>query len=178
MARCSICHTQLDPAEDRVACAECGQEYHRACWTGIGGCATYGCRAAAEPQKAPVLPAVTGWGDEKTCPACGKRIVSSVLVCRCGARFPWADPMTPEEYRSWLEDEATRRSTRRLLLVLFFLSITGFLAPPCGAVAGVVAWRRRRRLAGAAGIYLAVGWGAAALGVAYAFVVLALVAGG
>ena len=177
--RCSICHARLAAQDQTTQCPECRQVYHRTCWDGIGGCATYGCSAAAQPQK-PAPPPVTygGWGDTKPCPACKQVISSSLLVCRCGASFPYADPMTPEEFAAWRAEEQQRKAARRLLLALFFVGLTGFLAPLCGGIAVVYAWRRRRLLAGTGGIYLAVGFGAGAIGFVYTLAILLLLLGG
>jgi hypothetical protein len=159
-------------------CPACRREYHASCWTELGGCATYGCEKAALAEK-PALPANfgAGWGDVKTCPRCRKEIASGLLVCRCGARFPSADPMGPDEYRQWASEQELYRSIRRLILVLFLVSLSGLLAPLTGTCAGFVAHRRRAMLAGTDGTYLAIGYGAAALGLFYALVILLLVAG-
>ena len=100
MARCSICYTVLADGEAVTSCTECHTDYHQSCWTEIGGCGSYGCKQAAVAQKPP-LPVLVGagWGDSKPCPACGNQIGASLLVCGCGARFPWADPISRDEYR-------------------------------------------------------------------------------
>jgi hypothetical protein len=178
MARCTICHTLIQPADSVAACPECSQEYHRECWDELGGCATYGCEKAAEAQK-PEQPDYHpgGWGDEKTCPKCGRQITSSLLDCRCGARFPYADPMTRDEYYRWFEDEASLRSARRGLLSLFIVSLFGLAAPITGAIAAVMVYRFRNRLAGAQGTYLAMGYGSIALGAIYTLTIVLLVFG-
>jgi hypothetical protein len=178
VARCSICHVRLQPTDPVTTCPECRQAYHRECWDSVGGCATYGCAAAPVVAKPPPPPVVGGgWGDEKTCPACRGTIASSLLVCRCGASFPHADPLTAEEYGAWQEDEARRKASRRTLLLLFLFSLLALPAPVLGAVAGVYAWRRRKELAGADGTYLAIGYGAAVLGALYAVLFLLLLGG-
>jgi len=141
------------------------------CWQQLGGCATYGCKAAAIPEK-PSLPTSVsrGWGDDKACPQCGDMIPSSLIVCRCGARFPWADPMTPDEYRAWLSDDEQLKRRRKQLVYLFLLSLLGLPAPVTGAVAGIQAYRFRKNLVGEVGTYLALGYGAAVIGVIYALV--------
>src|SRR5262245_60205241 len=109
MARCTICYTMIDRPEDQTQCPDCRSDYHQTCWTEVGGCGTYGCARAAKAQKPPPPALVgAGWGDSKICPACARPIGSSLLVCACGARFPWADPMTDVEYRGWLADEDAR----------------------------------------------------------------------
>jgi hypothetical protein len=172
MSRCSICYTVLAQGETAIACPDCQQDYHKLCWDEIGGCGSYGCKQAAVAQKPP-LPVLVGagWGDTKPCPQCGQQISSSLLVCTCRARFPWADAMTPEEYRSWLDQQGAIARARQLLIVLFLLSLVGLTAPLAGAIAGIYAWRRRKLLAGTGGTYLAMGYGSAAIGTVYALLI-------
>ncbi len=168
MSRCSICHSSIQADEESTSCPVCRNDYHRSCWDELGGCATYGCSEAVEAVKpAPVAVAGQGWGDSKQCPQCEAMIGASLLLCRCGARFPYADPMTPGEYRDWQAHRESVRSLRVLVIVLFFVSLLGVPAPLSGAICGVSAHRNRELLAGADGTYLAMGYGAAALGVVY-----------
>jgi hypothetical protein len=176
MERCSICHTLIRPGEETETCPECRSSYHAACWEELGGCATYGCGEAAPAEKAPVPHGETGWGDVKTCPACRREIHPASLYCRCGAEFPHVDPMTPREYRDYLAGLQWAKNTRRLLAFLFALSLTGILAPVSGTIAGIVSNRNRERLAGSDGTYLAMGYGATALGALYLLLALILVA--
>jgi hypothetical protein len=178
MARCSICHTLIQPSDEVQACPECSQEFHRECWNELGGCATYGCGEAAEAQK-PEQPEYQrgGWGDDKTCPKCGRQITASLLDCRCGALFPYADPMTRVEYYEWVESEASLRRARLGLLTLFIVSLFGLVAPITGAIAAVVVYRFKDRLAGAQGTYLAMGYGSIALGSLYSLMIVLLVLG-
>src|SRR5262245_34189898 len=174
-ARCSTCHTRIDAAEAVHVCEECRQEYHRSCWDDLGGCATYGCKLAPAAEKPPPPVLVgTGWGDSKTCPACAQTIAASLLVCRCGAHFPWADPMTPAAYDRWRREQASLRTHKRVIVGLFLLSMFGFVAPLTGALAGTYAWFKRRALVGANGTYLALAAGSAALGATYAAIMLLL----
>jgi len=144
----------------------------------MGGCATYGCKAAAVAEKPPPpTTAARGWGDEKTCPSCSSKIPSSVLGCGCGARFPWADPMTKDEYNEWAEEDKLRNQRRIELIVLFVITIFGLLAPLTGAVAGIQAYRSRNLLVGEVGTYLALGYGAAVIGLVYTIVFLLLLIG-
>jgi hypothetical protein len=174
-ARCSICGTRIREAEAVKACPDCRQDYHQSCWDEIGGCATYGCKSAAVGEK-PAPPEVVhaGWGDEKVCPVCEDTIASSLLVCPCGARFPWADPMTREELDAWRARERSVESARKVLVALFILSVAGVGAPLCGPFAAYYAHKKRELLAGAHGVYLAMGYGSAALGVAYVGAALVL----
>jgi hypothetical protein len=178
MARCSICYTLVKPGDPVHACPECRQEYHETCWTELGGCGTYGCAAGAVADKPP-LPVLVGagWGDGKTCPACGAQIGASLLVCACGARFPWPEPMTPDEYRAYTADLRAIAVSKRVLVILFLLSIIGVTAPLAGSAAGFYAWRKRRQLGGAHGTFLALGAGSAALGSVYVIVILLLALG-
>jgi hypothetical protein len=177
MARCSICHTLVRPEDEVTECPECRQAYHASCWSELGGCATYACARAAQPEKA--SPAVTGggWGDTKTCPACGRTLHPDDLDCRCGATFPSADPMSRQEHRAWMAMRRRVRTARLSVLGLFLASLLGFPAPVTGPLAGFVAHRAREDLAGSDGTYLAIGYAAAALGAVYALVLLLAIVG-
>jgi len=178
MARCSICHTLIQAQDRMTECPECRQEYHASCWDELGGCATYGCKKAVPAEKpAPARVTGSGWGDTKTCPNCRRPVGASMLTCRCGARFPYADPMEPQEYRAWVRRQEEARSSRLILLCLFIVTLLGVPAPLTGPIAGAVAWSRRDLLAGADGTYLAMGYGAAALGAVYAVTILLVVLG-
>ncbi|HET9626216.1 MAG TPA: hypothetical protein VFP84_32865 [Kofleriaceae bacterium] len=178
MARCSICYTVLTANEPATQCPECQQDYHQSCWNEIGGCGSYGCKHAAVAEKPP-LPVLVGagWGDAKPCPACQAEIGSSLLVCRCGAKFPWADPMTVPEYQAWLADQAAVASARRWLITLFVLSLVGVLAPITGPIAGIYAAVKRKKLAGTGGTYLAMGYGSAAIGALFAILIVVVALG-
>jgi hypothetical protein len=119
----------------------------------------------------------TGWGDAKACPSCGASIGSSLLACRCGARFPWVDPMTRDEYQEWSQGQRRIRRAKRVLLGLFVVSLLGVTAPLVGPIAGVYAGRNRVRLGGHAGTYLALGYGSAALGLTYAVILVLMALG-
>jgi hypothetical protein len=144
----------------------------------MGGCATYGCKAAATPEKPPAPASYArGWGDEKTCPACSSTIPASLLGCACGARFPWADPMTKADYESWVTDQKQQKFMRTQLVILFVITIFGLLAPLTGTIAGIQAHRSRTLLVGEVGTYLALGYGAAVIGAVYTIVFLLLMIG-
>jgi hypothetical protein len=178
VARCTICHTLIAPEDPVAECPTCRQQYHQGCWDELGGCATYGCQEAApaeKPQPAAVVGA--GWGDWKTCPHCRREIGASLVVCPCGARFPNADPMTGPEYRAWLERERWVRGRKLTILLLFIASLLGIPAPATGAVAGGLAHQAREELAGSDGTYVAIGYGAAALGAVNLLLMLLLAAG-
>jgi hypothetical protein len=178
MARCTICYTVIQHGEPVTSCPACRSDYHQGCWDEIGGCGTYGCEHAAVAQKPP-LPVLVGagWGDAKACPGCGTSISSSLLVCACGARFPWADAMTREEYQAWLDGQHAIARARRGLLVLFLLSLLVVTAPITGPIAGIYAHRRRTRLAGSGGTYLAMGYGSAAIGATFSILIVLVALG-
>ncbi len=178
MSRCAVCHTRIEAGDEVEECPDCRHRYHAVCWRELGGCATFGCaRAVAGEKPAVRTVAGGGWGDTKTCPNCLTTISASLLVCGCSARFPWPEPMTVEEYQGWLADRRRVRGVKGWLVALFLISLTGLLAPVAGLAAGLVAFRHRRRLAGADGTLLALGYGTAALGATYAAVILLLLAG-
>lgn len=178
MTRCTICHTRIETGDPRTECDQCHQEYHRSCWDELGGCGTYGCTRAAQADKPPPpTTAGLGWGDTKPCPACNRQIGSSLLVCSCGARFPWADPMTAADYHEWRAGQAEIKSAKTVLVVLFIGTLIGFLAPLTGPIAGIYAHAKRDMLAGENGTYLALGYGSASLGGVYALIIAVLAAG-
>jgi hypothetical protein len=179
MGRCSICRFPILPTDSVTECPQCDAEYHQVCWNGIGGCATYGCAAAAQSEKAVTVGAIKkGWGDEKTCPDCGQFIGASLLRCTsCKARFPWAEPMTKEEYRDWSEQQKGQASGRKLLFILFIVSLFGLPAPLTGPFAGFYAFRMRHALVGENGSYLALGYGTALIGLIYAVLFSAFASG-
>ncbi len=176
MQRCSICSTLIQTTDQKIVCRECGSSYHSECWEKIGGCATYGCASAAVPEVSPPMPTSVrgGWGDEKPCPKCDLSIPASAVVCGCGARFPWADPMTRKEYDEWVVEEERRVQTRRQLIVLFIITLSGLLAPLSGALAGVQAYRSRHLLSEGSGAYLALGYGSTIIGAFYVLIFLLL----
>ncbi len=178
MARCTICYTIIDRVEPLTQCPECRSDYHKSCWDEVGGCGTYGCKHAAKAQKPP-LPVLVGagWGDTKTCPSCDRAISSSLLVCACRARFPWADPMTRAEYLEWVAGERANARARKGLLFMFMLSLIVVTAPIVGPIAGIYAHRKRARLAGSGGTYLAMGYGSAAIGAAFSILIVLVALG-
>jgi len=179
MSRCSICYTMIKDAEAKTACPECQQDYHQSCWNEIGGCGTYGCKQAAVAEKPPVPVLVgQGWGDTKECPSCSRQIGSSLLVCGCGARFPWADPMTHADYAQWSGDQQALASARTLLIWMFVLSLFVVWSPLTGGIAGLYAFFKRKRLAaGGGGPYLAMGYGSAAIGAIFTLLIVLVAIG-
>jgi len=179
VARCTICRTLIGEDDPVAECPSCRQSYHRTCWVELGGCATYACREAAPAEKAvPAAAAVgAGWGDWKTCPACGGELGSSLIRCPCGARFPHADPMTRSEYSAWRQRERWARGRRLTILWLFIVSLFGLPAPLSGTIAGVLAHQAKDVLSGTDGTYVAIGYGAAALGAVHTLLIFLLIAG-
>jgi hypothetical protein len=168
MIRCSTCYTRVQPGEATHACPACKAEYHRTCWDELGGCGTYGCEHAPVAHKPPPPVRVGGgWGDTKDCPSCTRAIGSSLLVCGCGAKFPWADPMTPAEYVTWSNEQRDIQGAKRWLIALFLMTLVGLPSPVTGTAAGILAYRKRNELGGAEGTFLAMGYGAAVIGATY-----------
>ena len=98
-------------------------------------------------------------------------------MCSCGAKFPWADPMTKPEYTEWLAKETRNASARSGLIWLFVFSLIGVTAPLAGLIAGIFAYRRRHELAGSGGTYLAIGYGSAAIGAIYTILIVLVALG-
>lgn len=174
--RCAICGTRVREADETERCEGCDSVFHAACWSAIGGCATYGCKKAAKARKAPPPKATGGgWGDEKTCPVCEVSIPSSLLVCRaCKATFPWADPMSKADYDAHLVDVRASSRQRRILTVLFLASLTIVGSAVAGPAGAIYAFTKRKRLVGADAVYVAMGYGSALLGVAWGVMLLVL----
>jgi hypothetical protein len=128
----------------------------------------------------PPLPVLVGagWGDSKECPACANQIGASLLVCSCGARFPWADPIGRDEYLAIVARDRAVAGSRTALIWMFILSLLGLPAPVVGPIAGVYAYRKRTLLAGTGGTYLAMGYGSAALGGCYLLLIAIIALGG
>ena len=178
MARCTICHTRINQGDEVTQCDSCKSDYHTSCWDELGGCGTYGCTQVAVAEKPPPPRLVgAGWGDTKQCPACTSSIASSLLRCGCGARFPWADPMTEKEYAEWKVGQEAVKSSKTLMVLLFLGTVVGFTAPICGPIAGIYAYLKRDKLAGENGTYLALGYGSASLGAVYTLIVALLAIG-
>jgi hypothetical protein len=178
MIRCSICHTRVADSDSKEDCPDCQQSYHANCWMELGGCATYGCSSTPAAEKpAPLALTGGGWGDSKNCPNCNLSIGSSRMVCSCGAKFPYADPMTETEYQDWQVSQAGIKGSKRVLLGLFIGSIIGVTAPICGLLAAVFGYKKRKQLAGEHGTFLALACGSATLGVVYSLIIVAMALG-
>lgn len=85
--------------------------------------------------------------------------------------------MSKDEYREWVAEDTLRKQRRTELIVLFVITIFGLLAPLTGTIAGIQAYRSRTLLVGEVGTYLALGYGAAVIGVVYTITFLLLLIG-
>ena len=153
---CSVCQSVIGRGEAACLCPECRSPFHRGCWDEVGGCATYGCTFMPQLAK-PVRDESRRqevWGDEKACPNCGGQIRAAAVKCRfCGVRFPSSVPMSPEEYQEWRAKKAQLAPVRLFAIVLFALSVLGFLAPLAFPVGVVWLWRSHAALRRAGGLH-------------------------
>ena len=85
--------------------------------------------------------------------------------------------MTKDEYKEWVAEDSLRKQRRTELIVLFVITIFGLMAPLTGAIAGIQAYRSRTLLVGEVGTYLALGYGAAVIGVVYTLTFLLMLIG-
>ncbi len=155
---CTICQSPVIAGEHIVYCPDCGLPFHKACWRENRGCSAYGCQSAPQTVKPgpEAEPATGAWGDEKTCPACGRLIRAQALKCRfCGAKFDTRRPMSRREYanREYAGNEAA--SAHLAAIGLFLLAASGCLAPVAIVPLALLIFRGRvfnleyRRMAGA-----------------------------
>ena len=153
-ALCSICQTAVSVGAPLRACDRCGIGYHEDCWVGYGGCATYGCERAPKTVKDPGATASgAGWGDEKSCPRCNRRIRSVALKCRyCAASFSTSDPLSRSEYRSDMAFQDERQRFVQTAAVFFGASLLGCLAPVIFPASLIWLIRSRKWLGRVAGV--------------------------
>ena len=85
--------------------------------------------------------------------------------------------MTQQEFQSWVSEGNKVKFAKRLIVVLFIITLIGLVAPLTGIIAGLFAYTQRERLAGANGTFLAIGFGSAAIGATYGLVMLFLAVG-
>lgn len=129
---CQFCFCATGTADGLTACPECHSVYHTECWEENGGCAVYGCEAAATPpaRQDIEIPA-SYWGREhKDCPACGEEIMATALRCRhCGEIFASADPRTASEVEAIAGLEAKLGRMKKATVVFLILGVLPFTAP-------------------------------------------------
>lgn len=85
--------------------------------------------------------------------------------------------MTKDEFKDWKTEDSLRKQRRIEMIVLFVITIFGVFAPLTGTIAGIQAYRSRTILIGEIGTYLALGYGAAVIGLVYTIVFLLLLIG-
>jgi hypothetical protein len=132
----------------------------------MGGCSTYGCDLAPKPTKeiVPQQP-LAAWGDINCCPGCGETIGSNTLRCQhCNLDLSTADPRHLARSRVGASEADRLRGVKATTIVLFLLSLIGWLAPVV-LVASLVLLSSRGALVARAGpFYKMLGY--AAVGVA------------
>ncbi|HEY9069465.1 MAG TPA: RING finger protein, partial [Candidatus Ozemobacteraceae bacterium] len=128
---CSTCGTGISRGELVVTCPLCSLPYHHDCWKEIGGCGTYGCKAAPAVTKTEPVAEDTftpGWTAEKKCPACQSSILANAVICKyCKAVFPTERPMTAAEWATREYDGTDLVRMRNLVIAQFVASALGCL---------------------------------------------------
>ena len=177
---CSVCQTPIERDEAACLCPECRSPHHRECWDEIGGCAIYGCTLMPRSEK-PASAEQAGrgteaWGDDKTCPRCGRQIRAAAMKCRfCHASFASALPMTAQEYYEWVRGQQQLRPTRSFAIGLFAASLVGILAPV--TLIGGLIWMRgaKSALQRVGGTYQVLAWVGIVLSAIYSAIMVAFV---
>jgi hypothetical protein len=128
---CQFCYCAVEPA-DKKACPECNSDYHQECWDDNGGCAVYGCTAAARPRiREDIETPASFWGREhKDCPACEKEILATALRCRhCGEVFKSAQPLSARELEEVGEADEQLPGMRKATVAILIFGVISFTAP-------------------------------------------------
>ena len=179
---CSICQTTVISGEAMVVCPHCELPFHEECWKENRGCSAYGCKSAPPTIKtAEVVPVSNAWGEEKNCPSCNKKIKAEAMKCRfCGAQFESRDVISKEEFASREYEGTEFTAVRNKIILFFFLSAAGCLAPVGLILCGILISQKQlmgidyRRLPSTlkAMVWVSIGVGALLLFLLALFVVL------
>ena len=136
---CQFCYCDVESA-DKMVCPECSSAYHEECWQDNGGCAVYGCTAAARPRpREDIETPASYWGREhKDCPACAKEILATALRCRhCGAVFKSAQPLSAREMAERGAADRRLPAMRKATVAFLVFGVFSFTAP-IAAVVGLL----------------------------------------